>query len=177
MRKLMLLVSVFLLTTGCDDNDDVKDDVIRLNLEDAVARYDQPYVLDIDHNGDSEFVFTTLLVADDLGDHLQFRIVSRHDHAVIGHDDRVDALDPGKTIVADDQFDPDVSVLVVKTTTNEGTEWPGPWNDTQNKYAGIRFRLHEQRYYGWIRLSFDRSAEELILHDMGYGRPGIVTGK
>lgn len=95
----------------------------------------------------------------------------------MGENDKVAVLPAGEQIAPDGSFDYETEVLVVKTTTNNGTSWWGNWKGIQNKYVGIRFNLDGSSNYGWIRISISESNEQIVIHDMAYSSTEILAGE
>jgi hypothetical protein len=180
--KVIHLISIAtaLLAAGCSEVHPVdKQEIIHIHLEDAKAGYNQSFALDINDDGNSEFVFSATLIADVVGDHLRFAIISRYDNEVIGANGNVTALPEGESITSDSSFGFDNEVLVIKTTTQDGITWWGNWKGVQSKYVGVRFRVDGSVCYGWIKLSVNEPNEQIVIHEMAYvkgtGVSGILT--
>lgn len=59
--------------------------------------------------------------------------------------------------------------MVTKTITDSGVTWSGDWKEAERQFVGIRFYLRDKGYYyGWIRVSFDQTKEQFIIHDYAY---------
>ena len=163
-----LISGLLILIAGCSE-DKLRSDITYIDLTDANVGYNDPYYLDIDTDGESEFVLNTSLIADAVGDHLQFRIFPRFSNGVVGAADSVAVLPDGELIGADAPPDKSNQILAVKVTTHDRISWQGAWHTVQNRYAGIRFKLaNSDYYYGWVRISVDTGIEKVIVHDMAY---------
>jgi hypothetical protein len=180
MRKLIILILGFFALVSCNELDAVPPGIKYFNLNNAIASERKPFSLDIDADGDSEFLFTTILTADGLGESRQFIITSAKASQVFEMAGRAGVLESGQEIAPGNPFEKNVQPLVTKRITNSGISWAGDWKDVRNKFIGIRFRLRDQDYrYGWIRVSFDQVSEELILHDFAFQtkvKNGIKAG-
>lgn len=178
--KLVLALSAVLLVTGCADNNPViEQNVTYIDLKNAKAGYNQPYLLDIDLNGKVDYVFNATLLADDGGDHLRFAILSLYNNEVIGKAGNVDVLSAGDEIAQGSSFDYDIEVLAVRTTSSTGSSWSGNWKGVQNKFVGLRCRFDGFDHYGWLRITLDELHEQVVIHDMAYQREayrGILAG-
>ncbi|MFN3667418.1 MAG: hypothetical protein ACK4S0_14730 [Sediminibacterium sp.] len=179
---LPLSVTIALFGVRCSEDSPVsKQEIIHINLEDAKAGYNKPFSLDIDKDGNGEFIFNATLIADAVGDHLRFAINSRYGNEVIGEYGNVKVLSSGDPVNESGAFDYDNEVLAVRTITNHETTWWGNWKGIQNKYMGIRFQLNGSSYYGWIAISVNEPNEQVIIHDMAYSKStnsnGIQAGE
>lgn len=168
MRMLVVFL-VLILFLSCQDDELLPPSISYTNLNNVTASQSKSFGLDIDQDGDSEFLFTTLLDADDLGDHLQFVIYPARANQVFEIAGRVGVLDEDEEIAPGNPFDKIVRPMVVKTITNTSTSWSGDWKEVSSKFIGIRFNFGDKGYYyGWIRVSFDQATEQFIIHDLAY---------
>lgn len=178
--SFLLIIPALAIVSGCADDcpghDDKHPEIAYIDFHDAKAAYNLSFPLDIDKDGNNEFVFNTTLLADGVGDHLHFRIVSRSSNEVVGEDGKVEVLSAGESITQGSSFGYDNETLIVKTSTVTGTTWWGNWKGVQNKYLGVRFRLHELSYYGWIQISANETNELVVIHDMAYARSNSAHG-
>lgn len=58
----------------------------------AEDRFAESFLIDIDGDGMPEYIFNTTLIADPVGDHLRFALVSRMNNKVAGENGNVDVL-------------------------------------------------------------------------------------
>jgi len=169
MRMLFVISVLILSFLSCEERELQPPAILYTNLNNVIAGQNKSFSLDIDQDGDSEFLFTTLLAADNLGDHLQFVIYPARANQVFEIAGRVGVLETDQQIAPGNPFDKNVQPMVVKRITNSTISWSGDWKDVSNKFIGIRFNLHDKGYYyGWIRVSFDLTSEQFIVHDFAY---------
>lgn len=169
MRMLIVFPVLILSFLSCQDEEFLPPAIIYTNLNDVTASQNKSFNLDIDQDGDSEFLFTTTLVADDLGDQLQFVIYPARANQVFEIAGRVGVLDNDQQIAPGNPFDKNVQPMVIKRITNSTISWSGDWQDANSKFIGMRFKLGDKGYYyGWIRVSFDLTTEQFTLHDFAY---------
>lgn len=147
------------------------------DLNDVEAGYTLPYLLDIDNDGISEYRFTTGVIVDDSGEHLQFVVYGPRNNGVLnGHNQNALPLAEGDIIEASGVFSKGTEPLVVRTITPTNTVvWYGDWRNLSNRYIGIAFRpssssqdIASPVFYGWIKISFNQATEKIIIHEMGY---------
>lgn len=169
MRKLALFYFVYFSFVSCQEVEQLPAAINYVNLNDATASQAKSFSLDIDQDGDTEFLFTTVLAADATGDLRQFVISPARENQVFEIAGRVGVLEAGQEIAPGNPFDKNVQPMVVKRISNTATSWSGDWKDADNRFVGIRFKLNDQGYhYGWIRVSFDKEAERMVIHDFAY---------
>jgi hypothetical protein len=172
MKQLVTLSIYSLLIisfSSCEQEEAVQPSIKYVDLNDNKASQSQSFSLDIDGDGDTDFLFTTLLTAGESGDQRQFVIAPARANQVFEIAGRVGVLEVGQEIAPGNPFDKNVQPMVIKRIANTGTSWSGDWREVSNKFIGIRFVLRDQMYYyGWIRVSFDQTNEQLIIHDYAY---------
>lgn len=169
MKRLIIFLSIITFFVSCEQDESVQLPIKYVDLKDTPASQDQSFGLDIDGDGDTEFLFTTRLTADQSGDQLQFIITPSQANQVFELSKRVGVLESGQEIAPGNPFDKSLEPMAVKLITNEGTTWIGDWKEANNKFIGIRFTLLDQKYYyGWIRVSFNQTHEQFVIHDFAY---------
>jgi len=171
MKQLItfsILVLLVISFSSCE-KEALQPSIKYTNLNDMKASQSQSFSLDIDGDGATEFLFTTLLVADQSGDKRQFIISPARANQVFEIAGGVGVLKAGQEIALGNSFNKNLEPMVVKSIADASVSWSGDWKDVNNKFIGIRFRLTDQEYYyGWIRISFDQSNEQFIIHDFAY---------
>jgi len=182
------VISGILASCEVHEEPDQTTDIVYRQLENAHAGYNQPVAVDMDNDGDIEFGFTTALVAGQGVTHLQFRI-----HPVYGNQALVTQYDV-TPLEKDSEIGPDalfrkldLEALVIKTITDNSIVWNGPWEDGREAYIGVCFfRLGDlqhpgpERSYGWLRVSFNKNLEKVIVHDLAYSsipEKGLKAGQ
>jgi hypothetical protein len=154
---------------ACNEEPEIQQGITYINLQDVKAGYDKSFSLDIDKDGDSEYLFTTTLASDAAGDQLQFAIYPSRSNQIFEIAGRVGVLNEGQEIAPGNPFQKNVQPMVIKTITDAGESWSGDWKNAENQFVGIRFFLKDQGfYYGWIRISFDQTNEQFIIHDYAF---------
>ena len=146
-------------------------DYIEFNKEIAFTQY---FSFDLDSNGSKDFLFYTLLVGDPIlgRDYHQYHIVSS-----IGASFPIDTLNEQTPALAGNMAisphspaglswyvatDSWIARKVIGTTG--APYWEGNWKDASHRYLAIRVDRAGHGYYGWLEVSFDATAEKIILH-------------
>ncbi len=167
--KLFFCSFLIISFSSCEQEEALEPSIKYLDLNDIKASQSQSFSLDIDRDGDTEFLFNTLLVADESGDQRQFLITPARANQVFELSGRVSVLEAGQEIAPGNPFDKNVQPMVINRISSTGTSWSGDWKEVSNKFIGIRFALRDQAYYyGWIRISFDQTNKQFIIHDCAY---------
>jgi hypothetical protein len=178
MNKLLTLILVLLLLSSCEKNPVCEEPVDThprmhyTDLHNAEVKYQTFKRVDIDGDGRNDFLFSTLLVGDALGqrDRLQFyanssidayQPVNEHEESpVLSKDAPITLQYPGFT-----WYDITAIVLAEKITLISGeTYWDGLWKNASHKYLPVQVVRNGEPYLGWIEISFDTTAEKIILH-------------
>ncbi|HCR54226.1 MAG TPA: hypothetical protein DIW27_07420 [Cytophagales bacterium] len=168
--RTITLFSIVLLTISCQDETISPDKIIYKDLGNITVDYYNPYRLDVDGDGNGDFVFSTSLLNNASGGHLQFTFYPALANHVYAHRDEVVVLNPGDRISPDYDYTKWIQPLATKTESDTEIYWHGAWMNASNQYIGVRIKLssNEDYHYGWIRVSFDKANERLILHDLAY---------
>jgi len=145
------------------------------------------YGIDLNHDGKADFVVvnsTTFCDTDWCTRDLWVEgapcngVVGVLEHGII---DAALALERGKRIGTKDRF----YGLADMATVNEppGTYChSGYWCNLKNRYLGLRFNIHGQTHYGWVRLSVSVTESNVTANLTGYAyetvpNKAIIAGK
>ena len=55
---------------------------------------------------------------------------------------------------------------------NEAPYWGGTWKEASHHFLPVQLTKEGKAYYGWIEISFDMSAEKLVLHNAAISSEG-----
>jgi len=142
------------------------------DLQNAEMRHNQPFALDIDGDGSTDFLFSTLLVGDPIlqRDRLQFIAHSKIGTNLLNNDnDQSPVLNNGDKIsliqTGYEWFELSAIVLAEKITgMTEPMHWAGLWKYATHRYLPVQLKKNGKFYNGWIELSLDSLSEKLVLH-------------
>ena len=140
-----------------------------LNTEVKAGTYKR---VDLDGDGTNDLLFNTLLLGDAIGqrDRLQFyantgidtyQPVNEHEECpILTRDAAITFQYPGFT-----WYDITAIVLAEKVMLVSGeTYWDGLWKSASHRYLPVQVKKNGQSFLGWVEMSFDKTAEKLILH-------------
>lgn len=148
------------------------------DLNDTTVSYNHHVELDLDKDGERDFLASTVLIGKSTGDHLQFRISSAFANRILLQEEELPAmLENDATITKSDQppytWTAIGSAIIVERIIPidlSEMRWEGAWKNMQNKYLPVQLVKQSGKVYnGWIRISFSNDAQsKIILHDAAY---------
>jgi hypothetical protein len=155
------------------------------NLNNMEVKQQVHQTIDINHDGQTDFNFSTLLVGDPIlkQDKLWFRVSSRGIALLqVNHQEASPVLNQGDEITLNrtgyEWYGITHIVLAEKITEeNKNSYWQGLWKNAMHRYLPVRLQKNNESYYGWIEISFDTSAEKLIMHQMAISTEANVPVK
>jgi hypothetical protein len=180
MNKLLVLTlaSFLIFLSACEKNPVCEEPASPLptmrytDLQNFEIKYGTYKRVDVDGDGKTDFYFETLLLGDALGqrDRLQFYADSKIDtYLPVNESEEVPRLSSGDWVKVEHPghtwYEISAIVLAEKVMPLNGDNyWDGMWKGAAHKFLPIMIKKGELRYYGWIELSFDTTAEKMILH-------------
>lgn len=70
---------------------------------------------------------------------------------------------------ANERWTADHSTLVIRHTANNGAvSYEGSWSEGTSQLVGIQFVSEGKSHFGWLRLQFDKTEEEMTLVDYAF---------
>lgn len=195
VKSYLLLIVIAVCFISCQSEDADPDlqtpnppieKIVYRELGNQRLAYNSPVYLDVNQDSKIDFVFTSAFLGGGVPHHLQYKLFPANGNQTLISELDVALLHEGDPIGPERVFEKlNIEPMVVKTITEDHIEWSGLWLDIHHQYIGINFTvINEQgntgRCYGWIRVSFNRALEQLIIHDLAYAiKPGekIVAGQ
>lgn len=169
MRNLFILTLFCLTFLSCqEDEQQLLNPVKARTLSGATAGSNQSYGLDVNEDGETDFLFTTTLneVNDLIEEH--FKVYPARANAIFDVGSTAGNLEEGTTIGPGNPFDKNVNALVIKRFGNPAISWTGPWLNITNGIIGFRLQHLEKNYYGWVRVGFNQQNETLTITEVAY---------
>jgi hypothetical protein len=143
------------------------------DLQNKEVRSGKSQLLDLDGNGSVDFAFFVIHIGDPLFQQDKVRFLAGSNvqcNLLVGGDNNSPVLTKG-SIISLNNMPPfewyEVSEVFLAEKIigmNAPPFWQGPWKDVSHKYLAIQIVKNNQRYNGWIELSFDTVTEKLYLH-------------
>lgn len=160
-----------------------------VSLHDTAVVFNRGAYFDVNADGYKDIYFTTMLVGDpvEMADKKQWLVMSSfYTNLPVNHDEVVPDFGEGAAVPVHN-FDSyrwfnASSVLLAQKTIPVGhpAYWVGNWKDANRKYIAYQVIKNTGLYNGWVEVSFDTTAEKLILHRYALSQlPGrtILTGR
>jgi hypothetical protein len=184
MKKILFGVVAVALTalSSCEEENTLpQNEIIYINLSDRAVAYNQSQTIDLDNEGQPELSFSVILAQENGTNQLQYRVYALRSNKVFEVAGRALKMAEGQMIEPGNPFDKNVAPLVSRIESNGAITWQGDWLDANRGFLGFQFQLSDGlTRYGWVRMSFDRATEKLILHDVAYrqqAQVGIAAGQ
>lgn len=161
---------------GYDLRDYKRRNIVYKNLRNFQIGHTDVFAIDIDSNGIDDYAFTTGVIVNDAGEHYHYRFVPLKANTAAAIDNNVIRFNEGDFIGSNQNFQKlDIESLVIKSINSDGVVWTDSWSNNAQQYIGVHFHLTNnlqnpgtEKYYGWIRISFNKALEKIIVHDMAY---------
>jgi hypothetical protein len=177
MQRLFILLALFIVS--CTEKEvsmpppPTDPEMDYTDLQNKEVRAGKSQLLDLDENNSIDFAFYTMHIGDPVGQQDKIRFLAGSNvqcNLLVGGDNNSPVLAKGNTISLNNMppyewFEVSEVFLAEKIIgMNAPPFWQGPWKDVSHKYLAIQIVKNNQRYNGWIELSFDTVAEKLYLH-------------
>lgn len=186
MKKVIFLNLILLISFSCKKKEDppepTKDIFYKADGRKVKQSDPYPIALDVNEDGIVDFTIFVELTANASGDHLYVGINPIGIHLIKSgpaDDDRylsmgfVIAENTGaviqQQIPSSQRWTADHSTLAIRHTNNDATVWyEGEWGNGIPKIAAIQLVKNGKSNFGWLRMSFDKTTEEMTLIDYAY---------
>lgn len=179
---MFAVVPCFFWLSSCQEETAAPaNEIVYVNLNDRAVAYNQSQAIDFDGEGQPELSFSVVLMQENNTNQLQYRVYALRANRVFEVAGRPLKMVPGQEIAPGNPFDKNVAPMVARIEQNGNISWQGDWLEANRNYLGFTIQLQDGlTRYGWVRISFDRVAEKLILHDAAYHQQpqrGLTAGQ
>jgi hypothetical protein len=168
---LIFLCTVFACTKPPKPPTQMEMDYI--NLNDKEMAFGESHSLDLDKDGRLDFEFYTILIGDPIAKQDMKKYCARSRISAflpMNEQEHLPVLNMGDPIPLENfqgytWYGAAWAELAQKIISVNGPEiWDGEWKDSDHQYLPIQITRNNQRFNGWIELSFNKETEKLILH-------------
>jgi hypothetical protein len=178
MKRIFPLL-LFVSLIGCNkkDRQDIPPpapvQMRHTNLNDLALGFGQQKQLDLDGDNAVDLFFSTVLIGDPIleRDRRQYFAGSMlHVSLLINDNEEMPVLNAGNTIAAQapqgyNWYNANSAVLAEKIIPMIGNPfWEGNWKNVQHKYMPVQVTKGNEKYFGWVEVSFDMATGKMILH-------------
>lgn len=144
-----------------------------VDFHDRQIKFNQSISVDLNGDGSKDIYFSTLLVGDPIlkRDYMQYFVSSSFFSSLpVNNNEQIPVLSKEAAISLTahpgyEWYNASNIVLAQKIIGETGTPWwEGEWKNAARKYVPIQVSKDNLLYYGWVEISFDTQAENIIVH-------------
>ena len=170
---LTILLSALLFLSACDKPVTYEPEMIYTDLQNKEVRFNESSSIDFNKDGVIDIRFHSMLVGDPIAqqDKQKYLVTSKVNCLLpLNSNENAPLLLKGEAVRLDDfdgytWYQVAQIELAQKITGITGDPfWEGLWKSSNHNYLPVQVLVNNQRFNGWVELSFDMSAEKIILH-------------
>lgn len=168
----MILIAVFFLMS-CDKPINVDPQMLYTDLGNKTVGFNESYSIDLNKDGVTDVRFHTLLVGNPISkqDKRKYLVSSKINCLLpINSNENAPLLFKGEVVPLENfsgyiWYGIAQIELAQKVIGATGDPfWEGLWKSCNHNYLPIQVKSDNQRFNGWVELTFDRNTEKVILH-------------
>ncbi|MCU7551443.1 hypothetical protein OCK74_20140 [Chitinophagaceae bacterium LB-8] len=177
MKLQILALTMTTLLLSCE-KEDKPVQYQYTNLNDTSVYYNHPVELDLDKDGEMDFLASTQLIGTSTGDHIQFRISSVFRNRILLQEEETPSMMNNDAIISNNDQPPYTwtaigSAIIVERIIPlniADAYWDGVWKNQTSKFLPVQLVKQDGKIYNcWIRISFSNDAQsKIILHDAAF---------
>lgn len=120
------------------------------------------FYLDIDKDGMSDFLFTTLYVNEEDGIHTKYIVNAIGENEILTVDNNAAVADNGNPLEAfgNIEWNNHPAYILEQVDNGETREWTGLWSGDRDQYIGIKLMKNGHAYTGWVKVFIDQANEQ-----------------
>ncbi|MGN6541368.1 MAG: hypothetical protein ACTHKY_11220 [Ginsengibacter sp.] len=173
MMKIFSIILVAVFFLGCDKPINVHPQMLYTDLDNKTVGFNESYSIDLNKDGVTDVRFHTLLVGDPISkqDKRKYLVTSKINCLLpINSNENAPLLYKGEAVPLENfsgytWYGIAQIELAQKVTGITGNPfWEGMWKSCNHNYLPVQVKLDNQRFNGWVELTFDTNIEKVILH-------------
>ncbi len=173
MKKYLIIGLLFFCSACKKQENSNRPGVLYTDLNDKEIKFHDHFFLDLNKDGEADVFFSTLLVGDPIAkqDKKKYYVSSRiNSFLPVNSNENAPVLNKGDRVPTGNfqgytWYEVSWVELVQKVTGISGPSfWEGVWKNSSHQYLPIQVKVNNQRFTGWVELSFDMNEEKIILH-------------
>jgi len=137
--------------------------------------YANPFYLDIDKDGKSDFSFQTVSFSQDGQVYTQYLVNPMNDNQVMHVEGSAAIAEAGELISEDlprgNVHWSDAHAEIIESRyTGESMDWFGTWSGGRDQYLGIKLVKEGKSYLGWVRVEVNPETEMAYVKEYAINR-------
>ncbi len=173
MKNYLTIISALLILASCDKPVHETPTMNYVELANKEVKFNELASVDLNKDGVTDVRFHTLLVGDPIAqqDKRKFLVTSLVNCRLpVNANENAPMLSKGEAIPLENfagytWYEVTQIELAQKVTGITGDPfWEGLWKSSNHQYLPVQVVVTNQRFNGWVELSFDTNGEKIILH-------------
>lgn len=173
MKKCLIILGTLFFLASCNKPVTHDPQMIYTDLENKEVRFNGSSSIDLNKDGIMDIRFHTMLVGDPVAkqDKEKYLVTSKVNCLLpVNSNENAPVLFKGDAVPLKDfagytWYEVSQIELAQKVTAMTGDPfWEGVWKSASHNYLPVQLRMNNQRFNGWVELSFDVNSEKIILH-------------
>jgi hypothetical protein len=173
MKKCLVILGTLFFLTSCDKPVSHDPEMVYTDLGNKEVRFNESSSIDLNKDGIMDIRFHTMLVGAPVAkqDKEKYLVTSKVNCLLpVNSNENAPVLLKGDVVPLQDfagytWYEVSQIELAQKVTGMTGDPfWEGLWKSADHNYLPVQLRINNQRFNGWVELSFDVNSEKMILH-------------
>ncbi len=173
MKTIATIFAIVVFALGSGTTDKLVKPAEKMIVHETLATpaefgFGHQFHLDVDKDGTSDFMFTTLFINEEDGIHTKYLVNTLGQNEVLAVENDAAVADAGNPLESFGNISwENAPVNILEQVDNgETNTWKGLWSGDRDQYIGIKLVKGENTYTGWVKVSIDQMNEQA--HVEGY---------
>ena len=167
MKTLATIFAIVVFALGSGTTDKLAEPAEKMIAHEELATpaefgFGHQFYLDIDKDGKSDFMFTTLFINENDGIHTKYLVNTLGENEVLAVDNEAAVADNGNPLEDFGNITwKNAPVNILEQVDNgETNTWTGLWSGDRDQYIGIKLVKGDNTYTGWVQVNIDQTNEQ-----------------
>lgn len=186
--KPVLIVLVLAFFASCTDNKveiPSSPTINYYNLHNAQVDYNTPYLLDINKDDVTDFQFFAAFAEGTGNGRLDFAVTSEGENLILSDFRTPKVFNKYDNITITNNpphnWTMHNPILITRIYTDDPATayWEGIWKGQVDKYLGVKVKVRNNYYTGWIRITYSTNTSKITINDCAISKNsgfGIQAG-
>lgn len=177
MKTLLAIIVLFTISLGSGEIEKPKASEKKVIVHEQFSTpaefgFGNNFYLDVDKDGTSDFLFTTVFESKGESIHTKYVVNAIGENQILAVDNNAAIADAGNPLENFGNISWKTAPIYIIEQINDGKKnsWDGLWSGDRDQYIGIKLVKGNETYTGWVKVFINQADEQAQVEGFAFNR-------